>query len=99
MRDMQRKRVRITMAKLPNVTEQELNDIVSDGITQELWSIHRRLEKGYVDPLKSPLDIATRMLSLSRAASDVASKVLATAQMEEYKRQLAEWLSAFCRNG
>lgn len=87
------------MAKLPNVTEQELNDVTSDGIIQELWSIHRRLEKGYVDQLKSPLDIASSMLSLSRAASDVASKVLATAQMEEYKRQLAEWLSAFCRNG
>jgi len=76
------------MAKLKNVTQDELDAAEIEINTGGLWDIANRIEKMYCDDLKDPAQTAQRFLSISRAAADVASKILSKAQMQEQRREL-----------
>lgn len=78
------------MAKLKNVTNEELT-AVNDAIdTGQLWEIANRIEKMYVEEIQDPVRLAQSLLSLSRAAADVASKLLTVEQMQAQKAELAK---------
>ena len=78
------------MAKLKNVTNEELKSI-TDGcleIVGELWDCASRIEKGYCDHISNPVEDASTLLALSRAAGEVAAKILTKHQMQTQADEL-----------
>lgn len=82
------------MAKLKNVTLEELKALDEATDVSIFWDIANRIEKGYCDNLETPAELALTFLGVSRASADLASKILLKAQMQEQKRELQALLKA-----
>lgn len=82
------------MGKLPNVTAEELRlaDNAGSDLHQTLADLVNRCEKGYLDPVDRPIELAASFLALARAASALASQLLVKARMQEDKRELTKLL-------
>lgn len=78
------------MAKLKNVTNEELR-AANDAIdVANLWDLANRIEKLYCDEIENPLEIASSFLAISRSAADVASKIMLKAKHQELKAEIAK---------
>ena len=73
------------MAKLKNVTHEEIRALIetNDGTASDLAN---RIEKGYIEELESPAELAMSLLAFGMSISDCASKILMRAFLAEQRR-------------
>lgn len=76
------------MGKLPNVTAEELSELVDRAcdLSGAIPGVNGRIEKGYADPINGPLGLASIFLSLSRSAADLAATLLSKGALDEMRR-------------
>lgn len=76
------------MGKLPNVTAEELSELVDRAcdLSGAIVGVNGRIEKGYSEQIGEPLRLASAFLSLSRSAGDLAATLLSKGALEEMRR-------------
>ena len=78
------------MAKLKNVTMEDLNVLLESHNAGDLLDISNRVEKMYCDRIENPMRVAGSFLAIARAASELAGMILMTGQMQEQQRSVQE---------
>jgi hypothetical protein len=84
------------MPKMPNVTAADLTE-ANEGAMDIMAALHDlsdRIEKGYVDDIEKPVEVARTMISLSTAASTLAGRILFKLAMDEQRKELEQLLTA-----
>jgi hemerythrin-like domain-containing protein len=83
------------VGKLPNVTMAELKaaDEIGNDLHATIADLLNRLEKGYSDPIESPVALARSFLALSRTTADLSSQLLFRAALQEDKAELEKLLT------
>lgn len=84
------------MPRIKSVEEQELHDFVEKclDLAPHLADLIRRLEHDFGTVRKTPVQRAAAVLNTARLMSELASKLLITAQLAEQKAELMEKFKA-----
>ncbi len=75
------------MPKLRRVTEEEMADLKNraSDLNMDMRDFDNRLQKQYEGDLRDPTGLGRSFLSLARAANDLASTLLAQAEIKRMK--------------
>ena len=82
------------MAKLKNVTMEDLNLLLESHNAGDLLEVSNRIEKMYCDHIENPMQKAGSFLAIAKAASELASMILMTGQMQEQRKAVQDQKSA-----
>lgn len=84
------------MPKLQNVTNDDLAqlDAAIDEVRAQISGLNDRMEKGYCDEVKNPIELARHFTAMSRECSEMVTNLLRASYMQEQRREVEAMLKA-----